>query len=257
VTVRTYIVDDEVLARDRIRSLLERDPDIEICGEANNGDDAVTGIRELKPDLLFLDVQMPGTDGFGVLRSLAESPTAPIIVFVTAYDRYAVEAFTACALDFLLKPFNRPRFEQAVNRAKAAVRSRDLQAEFRSRLLNLLSDVCTGSGFSSRIVVKVDGKHVFVPVTELRWIQAEGDYARLHLSKRSYLIRERMNTVESKLDPARFIRIHRSTIVNLDHILEAHTGVGGDYIVRLDDGTDLSVSRSYRASLQKYLDQAL
>jgi|SRR5581483_2911731 len=257
MSLRTYIVDDEPLARDRIRALLERHADVEICGEANNGSDAVGEIRELRPDLVFLDVRMPGLDGFGVLRQIANDPATPVIIFVTAYDRYAVEAFTACALDFLLKPFNRARFEQALSRAKAALRSRDMQAEFRARLVELLADVRNGSQFSSRIVVKADGKHVFVPVSELRWVQAEGDYARLHVRKGSYLIRERMNTVESRLDPSRFLRIHRSTIVNLDHILEAHPGVGGDYIVRLDDGTDLSVSRSYRVNIQKFLDQAL
>ncbi len=255
MTIRAYIADDEMLARDRIRTLLEKHADIELAGEAGDGEQAIAGLRDLKPDLLFLDVQMPGRDGFAVLRALGDA-TLPVTIFVTAYDRYAVEAFTACALDFLLKPFNRARFEQALARAKTTLRDRELRADLRRRVTEVISEA-RGGRFSSRIVVKVDGKHVFLPVDELRWVQAEGDYARLHLAKRTYLIRERMNTLEAKLDPERFLRIHRSTIVNLEHIREAHPGVGGDYIVRLDDDTDLTVSRSYRASVQKFLDQAL
>jgi len=258
VKIRAYIVDDEVLARDRLRHLLERDTEVSICGESNDGAHAAAAIRELKPDLIFLDVQMPGMDGFDILRTLAsEQFVIPVVIFVTAYDRYAVEAFTACALDFLLKPFNRSRFQQALTRAKAAVRSRDSQDEFRARLLNLLAEARSEAGLSSRLVVKVDGKHVFLSLADLHWVQAEGDYARLHIGRRSYLIRERMNTIESKLDPSRFVRIHRSTIVNLDHVVEAHPGIGGDYIVRLDEGVDLSVSRSYRANIQRFLNKAL
>jgi len=253
--IRVFIADDEMLARDRIRALLEKHSDIEICGEASAGDQAVVALRELKPDLLFLDVQMPGRDGFAVLRSLGDA--LPVTIFVTAYDRYAVEAFTASALDFLLKPFNRARFEQALARARTTLRDRDLRAELRGRMAELIAEARGGAHFSSRIVVKVDGKHVFLPVAELRWVQAEGDYARLHVARRTYLIRERMNTLAAKLDPERFLRIHRSTIVNLEHIREAHPGVGGDYIVRLDDDTDLTVSRSYRAGVQKFLDLAL
>ena len=255
--IRTLIVDDEILARDRIRHLLENDAEIEICGEFNDGKQAASAIRELKPDLVFLDVQMPGMDGLSMLRSLSNEPSVPVVAFVTAYDRYAVEAFTACALDFLLKPFKRSRFQQALLRAKAAVQGRDTQTEFRNRLLAFLSEIRSETGFASRIMIKVDGKHLFLPLSDLRWIHAEGDYARLHVTKRSWLIREKMSVVELKLDPSRFVRIHRSAIVNLDHVTEAHPGVGGDYIVRLDDGTDLSVSRSYRSNIQRLLDQAL
>ena len=254
--IKTLIVDDEPLARKRIRALLETDKQISICGECSNGAEAVAAVSESSPDLLFLDVQMPELDGFGVLQAI-EREAIPAIIFVTAYDRYAVDAFTARALDFLLKPFNRSRFEQALHRAKELVLNREAKDLATAKLLDLVAELGKQRESLDRLVVKTNGKHIFLKSAEVQWIEAEGDYARLHLGKRSYLVREKMHWLEAKLGSQRFVRIHRSTIVNLDSIKEAHSGIGGDYILRLNDDTDLTVSRTYRSAIQKYLDRAI
>jgi two-component system LytT family response regulator len=253
--IRTLIVDDEPLARRRVRALLDNDPDISVEGECGNGEQAIQMIISRRPDLVFLDVQMPAIDGFGVLKAL-DRKTIPAIIFVTAYDKYAVEAFSARALDFLLKPFNQERFDQALQRAKELIGDEAQRKIANQKLLQLIDQLGQGPSLD-RLVIKVDGKHIFLRGSEVQWIDAEGDYARLHLQKRSYLIRETMHTLSTRLDSARFIRIHRSTIVNIDFIKEAHAGVGSDYIVKLVDGTDLAVSRNYRGAIQKFLDTAL
>ncbi len=254
--IRTVIVDDEPLARRKIRALLDKHRQISVEGECGNGADAIRMIRDKSPDLIFLDVQMPAVDGFGVIEAL-ERDELPAIIFVTAFDKYAVDAFSARALDFLLKPFNRSRFEQALQRAKELISDRAQREQVNERLLELIANAKRDAPYLDRLVVKTNGKHVFLRAREVQWIEAEGDYARLHLFKRSYLIREKMHSLESKLDPARFVRIHRSTIVNVDSIKEAHPGIGGDYVLRLADETDLIVSRTHRNAIQKYLDAAL
>jgi two-component system LytT family response regulator len=254
--IKAIIVDDEPLARKRIRNFLEEDEDISIERECSNGLEACSAVRELSPDLLFLDVQMPELDGFGVLQAL-DAETMPVIIFVTAFDRYAVEAFSARALDFLLKPFNRARFEQAVARAKQVIDNKTERTKAASGLLDLINEVTRQRAYPDRLVVKSGGKHIFLKASEVQWIEAERDYARLHLAKRSYLVREKFYSIEQKLDPKRFARIHRSTIVNVYSIEEAEPGVGGEYIVRLADGTNLVVSRKYKSAIQPFLDRAI
>ena len=254
--IKALIVDDEPLARKRIRHLLREDPGVEILGECGEGEEAITTISELHPELLFLDVQMPEVDGFAVLKGIP-AEDLPFTIFVTAHDRYAVDAFSANALDFLLKPINRHRFGQALEKAKSAIRSREQTKDFKQKLLDFLNEGHHLSDSLNKVVVKANGKHLFLKPNDIRWIQAEGDYVRIHLDKKSYLIREKMHVIQGKLDPKRFIRIHRSTMINFEFIKEAHPGIGGEYFLKLNDETELTVTKTYRHEIQKYLDAAL
>jgi two-component system LytT family response regulator len=251
VTIQTLIVDDEPLARQRIRTLLEGDPDIALVGECADGRQAVAALREHKPDLVFLDVQMPLLDGFGVLQSLGEGPM-PVVIFVTAHDRYALKAFEVHALDYLLKPFDRDRFRSALERAKAQVR-REQDGHVNQKLLALLSDVKGARKPLERLVVKSAGRVYFVRIEDIDWIEAAGNYVRLHVGSEDHLLRESMGGLESRLDGARFLRIHRSTIVNVERIKELQPSFHGDYVVILQDGTELTLSRGYRDKLQELL----
>lgn len=252
MTIRALIVDDEPLARQRIRSLLRSESDIEVIGECANGQDAVAVVRAQRPDLLFLDVQMPHLDGFGVLESLGRP--LPVVIFITAHDRYALKAFEVHALDYLLKPFDRERFRKTLDRARAQVQGTDVN----QRLLALLGDVqksraagVDGRKAGDRLAVKSGGRVYFVRFDEIDWIEAAGNYVRLHVGKDSHLLRETMNGLEERLDPDRFLRIHRSTIINLDRIRELQPAFHGDYMVFLRDGTELTLSRGYRDRLQQ------
>ncbi|MCU1284031.1 MAG: yehT 1 [Acidobacteriales bacterium] len=199
---------------------------------------------------------MPELDGFEVLQALEGEPI-PVTVFVTAFDRYAVEAFSARALDFLLKPFNRARFAQSLARAKELIQNREERDRTRASLIELITDVTRQRVYPERLVVKTGGKHIFLKSADVQWIEAERDYARLHLGSTSYLVREKFHAIEKKLDPRRFSRIHRSTIVNVFSIQEAQPGIAGEYIIRLCDGTDLVVSRKYKSAIQLFLDRAI
>jgi two-component system LytT family response regulator len=254
--IKAIIVDDEPLARKRIRHLLREDHSIDISQECGDGESAISSINEIRPQLIFLDVQMPEVDGFEVLKRIPVE-ALPFTVFITAHDRYAVDAFTANALDFLLKPINRHRFSQALEKAKSAIKSREQTIQFKERLLQFLGDGQVTIDSLNKIVVKANGKHLFLKPNDIRWIQAEGDYVRIHLDKQSYLLREKMHVIQAKLDPKRFLRIHRSTMVNFECIKEAHPGIGGEYFLKLHDDTQLTVTRTYRHELQKYLDAAL
>lgn len=250
--IRTFLVEDEPLARDRLRSLLEAEADIEIVGEAGDGRTAVERIREIDPDLLFLDVNIPELDGIGVLQELAQD--APVVVFVTAYDHFAVQAFDAHALDYILKPFDEERFHTALKRAREALRQR--QSGSLDRRLNDLLEDLRRPRHLERLAVKEGGKILFLRTAEIDWIGAEGNYARLHIGKKSHLMRETMTSLETKLDPARFLRIHRSTIVNVDAISELEPLFQGDYVVILRDGTRLTSSRGYRSNLQEFMNRS-
>ena len=250
--IRTFLVEDEPLARDRLRSLLEAEADIEIVGEAGDGRSAVERIREIDPDLLFLDVNIPELDGIGVLQELAQD--APVVVFVTAYDHFAVQAFDAHALDYILKPFDEERFHTALKRAREALRQRQ-SGSLDRRLSDLLEDLRRPRHLE-RLAVKEGGKILFLRTAEIDWIGAEGNYARLHVGKKSHLMRETMTSLETKLDPARFLRIHRSTIVNVDAISELEPLFQGDYVVILRDGTRLTSSRGYRSNLQEFMNRS-
>jgi two-component system LytT family response regulator len=247
-TIRTLIVDDEPLARERIKRFLAAEPDLELIGECAEGREAVAAIQTLKPDLVFLDIQIPELDGFGVLKAITIAQM-PAVIFVTAYDRYALQAFDVNALDYLLKPYNRERFHKAVERARAQL-SNGSKGELNERLLSLLENFKTEpQRHLERLMIKSSGRVFFLRAEELDWIEAEGNYLRVHVGRESHLIRETMNRLASKLDPDKFLRIHRSTLVNIERIKELQPLFSGDYVVILRDGKQLTLSRSYRDKL--------
>jgi two-component system, LytTR family, response regulator len=253
MTIRTCIVDDEPLARDRIRALLAQEPDIDVIAECADGGEAIRVIKHERPDLVFLDVQMPVVDGFGVLQSLdADAP--PAVVFVTAYDQYALQAFDVHALDYLLKPFNGRRFKRAVQRARLELSKDGHAPAVNERLLSLLETLRQDRKPQERLVLKTSGRVTFLKVDEIDWIEAEGNYVRLHVGAISHLLRETMKGIEARLDPERFIRIHRSTIVNTDRIKELQPLFHGEYAVTLQDGTRLTASRGPENKLRRILD---
>jgi two-component system LytT family response regulator len=245
--IRAVIVDDEPLARERVRLMLAEHPDVEVVAECENGLQAVEAIEELRPDLAFLDVHMPGLDGFGVLDAVGAG-TVPAVVFVTAYDRHAVRAFDAHALDYLLKPFDAGRLAVALDRARTAVGAQS-ERDLERRLEKLLEEMSTRPRFPSRLTVRTGTRISFVAVEEIDWIEAEANYARLHSGGRTHLVRETMSGLEERLDPAHFVRIHRSTIVRVDRIREVEANAQGEYVVILNDDTRLTSSRGYRRKL--------
>ena len=250
--IRTLIVDDERHARQKVRALLAAAADVEIIGECADGDDAVEIILEEKPDLVFLDVQMPGRDGFDVLRAIGDA--ARNVVFITAHDQYAVRAFEVQALDYLLKPFDRPRMELALERVRARMRDgNDLQAQLRA----LVEQVRPVGETLDRIMIKSSGRITFLRVEEIDWIEAADNYVRLHTGRETHLIRETMNHLETKLDRKRFVRVHRSAIVNIDSIQEIRSLFHGDHNILLRNGADIPLGRSYRDRLEAIFGRAL
>jgi two-component system LytT family response regulator len=256
--IKTLIVDDEPLARRNLRLLLERDPQIEILAECRNGKEAVKAIVTSRPDLIFLDIQMPEMDGFDVLEKVgAEHVQA--IVFVTAFDQYALKAFEVHALDYLLKPYDDLRFTQALQLAKSQIESREI-SKVSKRLLALLeereshkdSSIST-KPYLTRVMIKLASRVILLRVDEIDWIEADGNYVKLHVGKKAHLVREKMQELESQLDPQKFARIHRSIIVNLERIKELHPHFNGDFIVVLEDGSQLKLSRSRRENLESRL----
>ncbi|HMG34076.1 MAG TPA: LytTR family DNA-binding domain-containing protein [Blastocatellia bacterium] len=254
-SIRTLLVDDEPLARRRIRRLLASDHEFEIVGECGEGTAAADAIISLKPDLVFLDVQMPEVDGFETLERVT-GLDLPLIIFVTAYDSYALRAFEVSAVDYLLKPFDRSRFEKAVERAKARLAS-DREGGFREQTLALLQQLKTRGNSLDRLVIKTSGRVFFLKTDEIDWIEAEGKYVRLHVGNDSYLLREAIGTLEAQLDPSRFPRIHRSTIVNIERVRELQPWFHNEYRVVLHDGTELMLSRSCRKKLGELLGGSL
>ena len=247
--IRTVIVDDEPLARRGIRAHLKEERDIEIIAECGNGREAVQVIERQAPDLVFLDVQMPELDGFGVLASLKQEPL-PALIFVTAYDKYALRAFEVHALDYLLKPFDSERFTRALERARAQLERRSI-SDLSHRLQSLIDDLRTNQKYAERLVIKTAGRIFFLGVEEIDWIEAADNYVRLHAGTETHLLRETMNSLESKLDPNRFLRVQRSTIINVRRIKELHPLFRGEYEIVLRDGTRLASGRGYRARLQE------
>ncbi|HMQ03019.1 MAG TPA: LytTR family DNA-binding domain-containing protein [Pyrinomonadaceae bacterium] len=242
--IRTLIVDDEPLARERIKRILREEPEIQVIGECGNGAQAVSAITDKRPDLVFLDIQMPEMNGFDVVNAL-DAESMPAIVFVTAYDQYALQAFDVHALDYLLKPFNRERIHRAVAHAREQIEARRL-GKLDEKIASLIADLRSERKYLERLVVKSVGRVFFLKVEEIDWIEAAGNYVNLHTARGSHMVRETMNGIESKLDPEKFYRIHRSTIVNIDRIKELHPMFSGDYSVILYNGTELSLSRNYR-----------
>lgn len=250
--IRTVIADDEPLARERLYGLLSSEPDIDVVDQCADGTQTVAAVLSHRPDLLFLDVEMPGSNGFGVLAKL-NPRELPLIIFVTAYDKYALKAFEAHALDYLLKPFDRERFAAALGQARHRIaqnRSTDMSARF----LEMFQQV-NGDRRVERIVIKSGGRIIFLRTDEVDWIEAAGNYVELHVGRESHLLRETLTAFEEKLAPSMFVRIHRSAIVNVERIRELKPNLGGDYEVVLRDGTQLTLSRNYRNRLQQLIAQ--
>ncbi|HVG18598.1 MAG TPA: LytTR family DNA-binding domain-containing protein [Blastocatellia bacterium] len=247
--IRALIVDDEPLAREIVREMLRRDPEMEVVAEAANGLEALAAIEEHAPDIVFLDVQMPEMDGFGVLEAVSRD-RLPAVIFVTAYDQYAVRAFEVHAFDYILKPFDWERFEDALGRAKAQIRRDDGLGQ---KLDALLQEMKRRPGHVERLIIKTNGRVIFLRTEEIDWIEAEGNYVRLHVGKDSFLQRETISGLEARLDGREFPRIHRSTIVNIDRVQELRPWFQGDYCVILRDGTQLPLSRNYWEKLKQLL----
>jgi two-component system LytT family response regulator len=248
--IRTLIVDDEPLARSLLAKFLASDPEIEIIGECGDGCTAVERIESSTPDLVFLDVQMPELDGFGVLQAI-EPVKLPNIVFVTAHDQFALKAFEVHAIDYLLKPFDRERFQHALARAKRQI-ALQKRALVNEELVRLLAERSERMCHPTRLLVKTDGRVFFVQTAEVLWIEAQGNYAALHVAERSYLMRQTMTSFEKQLDPEKFQRIQRSAIVNLDTIRELQPLTRGEYHVLLKNGTKLKLNRRYRKSFSRF-----
>lgn len=248
--IRALIVDDEPLAREGIREFLGGAPDVKIVGECANGSEALAAIVELSPDLVFLDVQMPEMSGFEVLAALDRRPI-PAIIFITAYDQYALKAFDVHALDYLLKPIDADRFRETLERARKQL---ELQrsGQVSQHIVSLLTKLKTQQEreYIERLMVKSRGRVFFLRTAEIDWIEAAGNYVNLHVGEESHLIRETMAGLESKLDPNQFLRVHRSTIVNIARVEELQPWFSGEYAVILRDGTQLTLSRTYRSKLQ-------
>jgi two-component system LytT family response regulator len=253
---RALIVDDEPLARDTLRALLRRDGSVVVAGECGSGEAAVEAIRRERPDIVFLDVQMPDLDGFAVLERVA-GDHLPVVVFVTAYDRYAVRAFDVHAVDYLLKPFDDERFFRALRRAKRSLGGEGLPGRGRA-LLQLLEErsgtpPVAGRRPLRRLVVRSGSGLVFLRPEDVDWIEAADYYVQLHVGARVHLLREPLHSLEARLDPAEFVRVHRSAIVNLDRVREVRAEPGGRSVVVLADGTHLKLSRRRRPCLEQFI----
>jgi two-component system LytT family response regulator len=249
--IRTLIVDDEPLARERLRTLLQEQAEVELIGECANGRDALAAIKREEPDLVFLDVQMPELDGFGVLAKLGQEKM-PAIIFVTAHDKFALQAFEVHALDYLLKPFDKDRFQKALRRALDHLK-RDHAGELKERLSALLGDLKSESKSPQRIAVKSSGCVIFLKIDDIDWVEAADNYVSLHIGTESHLHRETMSALEERLPPNKFLRISRSTIVNVDRIKELQPLFHGEYAVILRNGTRLTLSRSHRDKLDQLM----
>ncbi|MBD3298343.1 MAG: response regulator [candidate division Zixibacteria bacterium] len=270
--IRIIIADDEPLARGYLRSLLEPETDCEIVAECGDAQSTVDAIDEHEPDLVFLDVQMPGRDGFNVIEEVG-ADRMPQTIFVTAFDRYAVQAFDRHALDYLLKPFSQERFQEAMRRVRDQLALKR-QADWSNRLRNVISSIMTtdkqpaqaeqsapsslpGNGAPlERIPIKLGERVILLKVDEINWIEAADCYVNLHRGKDTFLLRETMSTLEERLDPARFIRIHRASIVNIDFVKEIRARAAGDYRVILHDGTSLTLSRRRKKDIEEMLGRA-
>lgn len=245
--IHALIVDDEPLARKKVRNFLKPHPDFEIIGECVGGEEAANAILRVKPDVVFLDIRIPQMDGFRVLESI-EPQLLPQVVFMTAHDEYAVKAFEVQALDYLLKPFNRGRFDETISRIRHRVHHG--KNEPNGRFLEWLCQTAAAGENPDRLVVKTDGRILLLHTCRIEWIEAQGDYVLLHAGKDSYLTRETMQALENRLNPRKFLRIHRSAIVNLEFVNEFKPVWSGDYKVFLRNGAQLTLSRAFRRKLQ-------
>jgi two-component system, LytTR family, response regulator len=248
-TIRTVIIDDERLARQRIRRMLNHFPDFEVLGEFENSRQGLEFLENNEVELLFLDVQMPGLDGFALLEAL-DPARMPMVIFVTAYDEYALRAFEYHAFDYLLKPFDQARFDKALERARKHAASATANND---KLMNLLNEIRQRNQEPARFAIRTPGRVFFVRQEDIDWIEAADNYVNLHVAAETHLIRETMNSLENRLDARKFLRIHRSTIVNADRIKELRPWFHGEYVVLLKDGTELTLSRTYREKILSLL----
>ena len=252
--IRVLLSDDEALARERLRSLLEEEPDIEIVAECGDGKSAIATIKREKPDLVFLDIQMPETDGFGVVSALRDEPM-PLTIFVTAYDRYAMKAFEVHALDYLLKPVVKERLSEALDHARKQLQQPS-EPMFQRRVLDLLGDLDSRQNAPQRIVIKADGEIVCLKPNEIDWAESAGNYVCLHVGGNTHILRETITSLETRLGHRQFLRVHRSTLVNVDRIKTLRPSLYGDYAILLRDGTKLTLSRGFRENVLKRLGTA-
>ena len=244
------LVDDEPLAREGLRILLARDPDVSAVHEARNGQEAVEAIRALRPDLVFLDVQMPEMDGFAVAQEVGAAQM-PAVVFVTAHDKYAIQAFEINAIDYLLKPVTEERFAKALARAKARLEIRPAD-EAKRQILSLLETIASPQRPVKRLAVRSAGKTVFVDIEDIDWMEAAENYVQLHVGRAEHLLHVTMNTLEKSLDPGLFLRIHRSVIVNVRRIKELEPVMHGEYVITLANGVRLQSGRMYSEKLKAF-----
>ena len=258
--IRALVVDDEPLARQRLRQLLGHEPDVEILGECANGREAVDAILEQAPDLVFLDVQMPELGGFGVVEAVGAARMPPTLL-VTAFDRHAVQAFEVNALDYLLKPFDEERFQKAMGRFRdwrahhettKAAESTESSPGIQVQLQALL-DQLAGGRYLERVMVKAGDRHLLLRIDEIEWVEAEDNYVRLHVDGTSHLLRQTLARFSERLDPKRFRRIHRSSLVNLDHVVELQPWFSGDHMVLMRDGSKLTLSRTFKEQFKDLL----
>jgi len=249
-TIKTIIVDDEPLACKRMGNLLKEDADVEIIDICKNGKEAIESINENKPALVFLDIQMPEVDGFDVIKNINPDPT-PVIVFVTAYDEYAVRAFEVNAFDYLLKPFKPERLEDALQRAKKVIRDTP-ENVLNEKISDLIDTLKESDHHIKRLMVKSSGQYFFLKVNDIEWIEAAGNYVRIHSDHKKYLIRNTMVNMAKKLDPKSFYRIHRSSIVNINKVKSMEKWFHGDYKVKMQSGEELTMSRNYKELLERF-----
>jgi two-component system, LytTR family, response regulator len=247
--IKTLIVDDEPLARKRIKQLLAGETGIEIVGECGDGKSAIAALRDLQPDLVFLDVEMPGASGIKVLEK-SEPTELPAVIFVTAYDEFTIKAFDFHAVDYLLKPYSEDRFREALNRARRQVGQKNKHA-VTERFADLFDYLKLNQNYLKRVIVNAKNRLITLPVDEIDWIETYGNYLKIHTRGKSYLLRETMNNLSSRLDPEKFVRIHRATLINLDRVKEFQPMFGGQYTVVLRDGTELTLSRNYRQEVMR------
>jgi two-component system, LytTR family, response regulator len=255
--VRTVVADDESLARQKLLILLDSEPQVKVVAECQNGRQTVSAIRSLRPDMLLLDIQLPDLDGFQVLSQISLEEM-PVVIFTSAYDQYAIRAFEANALDYLLKPFDQERLHHALEKARSELRKAH-DREITHRILNLLSQVRSVAlptlEPDSRLVIKANGRVVFLDLDSIEWVEAAANYVRLNVGKESYLFRETISRISERLNARHFVRIHRSTIVNVRKIKELIPVNSGEYVVVLKSGRELSCSRGYRSALQGIVEQ--
>ncbi len=252
--IRTIITDDEPMARMRVKRLLAKDPEIEVVRECRDGEEAQEQIRLLKPDLLFLDVEMPGLNGFEVLEKM-DPQRLPFVVFVTAYDHYASRAFDVEAVDFLLKPFSDKRFQASLNRAKRSIEVRN-STVLTGRLMDLMRDyIHVHSSFTEVFAIRERGREIRVPADDLVYIRAKGNYLHLYTKERHHVYRATLNTLETELDPKRFLRVHRSFIVNLDHVANWRYTGNNEFIFTMANGDRLMSGRAFKEPISKALQE--